>query len=696
MDVEVRQRPPSLADDDGYPTVNESLLEPLLACLAGRLLLHFPEQAFLQQLAASVISPLPDDPLELAQQLATVSDHLLQCMTEDERQFDPLVCLIQNFGLSQFELDLLLLAVAPELDERFGDLYAGINGGLRRLAMHQAIPLLVADSADRRVIRDMLHDSALWRSGLLVDNASTTLFERRLQADRALGDHIGERAPLSSLAATVHYPTSDPTATFLAGTMAAINTEAGELAAWLDSGAPCLLHLVDAGIDTAVESAGVATRYIDTLSIAVQQPWLELRLSSDKFATQVPQLLVAARLADLLPVLRLGVDRGEVELTAAMLGPLVGPLVVVGADSVVLRVPQGFPLRRWRARPPRPLEQVPVWQHFLSSSGGRSDAEIDLLANQSHLSVNQIAAVVTLASARAEIDGRSAASHDDVLQALREHLPDPVSQLASSYRPQVPWSALVLDRKARANLERLVERLRYRIEVQDRWGLGAARFGNRGNGLVALLHGESGTGKTFAAQAIAHRLGMPMLSVDLSRVVSKYIGETEKNLNQLFELGEGFRCLLFFDEADALFGKRTGVKDAHDRYANIEVNFLLQRLETFEGLVLLASNFQQSMDDAFTRRIGFSVFFPRPTPGQRMMLWRQHLPPERLADDIPLERIAERFELVGGEIRNCALNAAYAAAADQGIISQAMLEAAIASEFTKMGRPQPRGIGPPK
>ncbi|MCU7871013.1 MAG: ATP-binding protein, partial [Candidatus Thiodiazotropha sp. (ex Lucinoma borealis)] len=194
---------------------------------------------------------------------------------------------------------------------------------------------------------------------------------------------------------------------------------------------------------------------------------------------------------------------------------------------------------------------------------------------------------------------------------------------------------------------------------------------------------------------IASRLGMSMLSVDLSRVVSKYIGETEKHLNELFDLGEGFRSLLFFDEADALFGKRTNVKDAHDRYANIEVNFLLQRLESFEGIVLLSSNFQQSMDDAFTRRIGFSVFFPRPTPGQRLALWRQHLPRDRLDEDVRLEKIAERFELVGGEIRNCALGAAYAAAADEGVVSQQMLEAAIASEFTKMGRPQPRRLGPP-
>jgi len=366
-------------------------------------------------------------------------------------------------------------------------------------------------------------------------------------------------------------------------------------------------------------------------------------------------------------------------------------LLVVGPDTIAVRTPESLSMRRWLERIPRPLELVAVWQHFLTGSG--AEADVDLLANQTHLSVELIARVVEQASTRAASDGRAAANHDDVLQSLRENQPEPVSRLASSHRPQIPWSALILDYKSKASLEHLVERVRYRVEVQDRWGLGTARFGSRGNGLVALLHGESGTGKTFTAQVVASRLGLPMLSVDLSRVVSKYIGETEKHLNELFDLGEGFRALLFFDEADALFGKRTSVKDAHDRYANIEVNFLLQRLESFEGMVLLSSNFQQSMDDAFTRRIGFSVFFPRPTPGQRLALWRQHLPRGRLGDDVRLERIAERFELVGGEIRNCALGAAYAAAADEGVISQQMLEAAIASEFTKIGRPQPRGIG---
>ncbi|MCM8882037.1 MAG: AAA family ATPase [Candidatus Thiodiazotropha sp.] len=660
--------------------------EKLLACLAGRLLLHFPETDFLQRLAAGLFTPLPQDPCELAEHLAQTSNQLLEAMDEPQFREQPLVCVMRSFGLTPFELDLLLLALAPELDERFGNLYAGINGGLRRLAMHQAIPLLVADSTERGLIRDNLGDSVLWRCGLLVDTLSTPLFERRLQAGAALSDYVGDRPSLSSRGAVLHLPGSDPSTAVVVNLLDSVNTAARELANWVATEGPVLIHLVDRGGITS-------SCHADALALGLQRSWLELQPAGDDIAGDCRQLLIAARLANLLPVLRLGCTPREVELAPEVLTPMVGPMLVIGPNAVALRVPETTPLRRWLAQIPRSLEMVAVWQCFLAGSGAKAD--VDLLANQTHLSVDLIARVVEQASAKAVSEGRTGADHNDILQSLRDNQPELVSRLASSHRPQIPWSTLVLDSKSRASLESLVERVRYRVEVQGRWGLGKARFGNLGNGLVALLHGESGTGKTFAAQVIASRLGMSMLSVDLSRVVSKYIGETEKHLNELFDLVEGFRSLLFFDEADALFGKRTNVKDAHDRYANIEVNFLLQRLESFEGIVLLSSNFQQSMDDAFTRRIGFSVFFPRPTPGQRLALWRQHLPRDRLGEDVRLEKIAEHFELVGGEIRNCALGAAYAAAADEGVVSQQMLEAAIASEFTKMGRPQPRRLGPP-
>jgi len=177
--------------------------------------------------------------------------------------------------------------------------------------------------------------------------------------------------------------------------------------------------------------------------------------------------------------------------------------------------------------------------------------------------------------------------------------------------------------------------------------------------------------------------------VDLSLVVSKYIGETEKNLSELFAAAEGFAALLFFDEADALFGKRTAVEDAHDRYANIEVNYLLQRLEAFEGIALLATNMVQGVDDAFLRRFDLIVPMPRPGPTERQKLWQAHLPSGRVDAAIDLAAVAERYELTGGEIRNAALAASYAAADGPGRITPALMHAAINAEFAKKGRPSP-------
>lgn len=228
------------------------------------------------------------------------------------------------------------------------------------------------------------------------------------------------------------------------------------------------------------------------------------------------------------------------------------------------------------------------------------------------------------------------------------------------------------------------------LRVARRRARGGVR---RASSVVGLLYGESGTGKTLAAEAIATRLRMPMLSVDLSLVVSKYIGETEKNLSELFAAAEGYAALLFFDEADALFGRRTNVQDAHDRYANIEVNYLLQRLESFEGCALLATNLMQGVDDAFLRRFDQVVHFPRPGVAERIAIWRAHLPAAHLADQVSIEQLAERFELTGGEIRNAALSAAFAAADSGTVVTDGLLDAAVAEEFSKLGRPFPRRQG---
>jgi SpoVK/Ycf46/Vps4 family AAA+-type ATPase len=209
---------------------------------------------------------------------------------------------------------------------------------------------------------------------------------------------------------------------------------------------------------------------------------------------------------------------------------------------------------------------------------------------------------------------------------------------------------------------------------------------NRGLGISALFAGASGTGKTMAAEVMANHLRLNLYRIDLSAVVSKYIGETEKNLRRLFDAAEDGGAILFFDEADALFGKRSEVKDSHDRYANIEINYLLQRMEAYRGLAILATNMKSALDQAFMRRLRFIVNFPFPDADDRKRIWRKVFPPETPTEGLDYDRLA-RLNLTGGSIHNIALNAAFLAAQGNTPVTMVLLLAAARTEMRKLARP---------
>jgi SpoVK/Ycf46/Vps4 family AAA+-type ATPase len=237
-----------------------------------------------------------------------------------------------------------------------------------------------------------------------------------------------------------------------------------------------------------------------------------------------------------------------------------------------------------------------------------------------------------------------------------------------------------------AQLQHIASWLIHRRVVHTQWGFGAKL--SRGKGLNVLFSGPSGTGKTMAAEVLAQEFALELFQIDLSSVVSKYIGETEKNLSAIFREAEHCQALLFFDEADALFGKRTEVKDAHDRYANIEVNYLLQRIEQYEGVVILATNLQRNLDDAFVRRMQDIVEFPFPDETLRERIWRTHFPAEApLGDDIDFEFLGKQFKLPGGHIKNIVLYAAFLAAREApSVIRMEHLIQATNAEFQKQGK----------
>jgi SpoVK/Ycf46/Vps4 family AAA+-type ATPase len=256
--------------------------------------------------------------------------------------------------------------------------------------------------------------------------------------------------------------------------------------------------------------------------------------------------------------------------------------------------------------------------------------------------------------------------------------------LAQRIEPRADWDALVIAEPEKKLLEQIAAHARGRLKVYNEWGFG--RRMNRGTGVTALFAGESGTGKTMAAEVIASELRLNLYRIDLSAVVSKYIGETEKNLRRVFDAAEDGGTILLFDEADALFGKRSEVKDSHDRYANIEVNYLLQRMELYRGLAILATNMKSALDTAFVRRLRFIVNFAFPGAGERKRIWEKALPPETPRDTLDYERLA-RFNLTGASIHNVALNAAFLAASMGKRVSMPLVLEAARSEFRKLDKP---------
>jgi SpoVK/Ycf46/Vps4 family AAA+-type ATPase len=245
------------------------------------------------------------------------------------------------------------------------------------------------------------------------------------------------------------------------------------------------------------------------------------------------------------------------------------------------------------------------------------------------------------------------------------------------------WERLVLPPDGLAQLEELAAQAGHRARVYEEWGFGPRL--TRGRGITALFAGASGTGKTMAAEALAARLQLDLYAIDLAGVVSKWIGETEKNLRRVFDAAQRSGAVLFFDEADALFGKRTEVKDAHDRYANIEVDYLLQRMEDYRGVAILATNRRNLVDPAFLRRLRFLVDFPFPDPAAREQLWRGVFPPGAPLAELDFEALA-RLEVSGGSIRTIAVNAAFLAAGEDAPIGMAHVMHAARREYTKLER----------
>jgi SpoVK/Ycf46/Vps4 family AAA+-type ATPase len=339
---------------------------------------------------------------------------------------------------------------------------------------------------------------------------------------------------------------------------------------------------------------------------------------------------------------------------------------------------------------PRPTyaERMQLWTMALEGAiPCEADVDLTALANKFHFSGGQIqdAAATARNLAHWHDPEHSQMTMADLYAACRLQSNRKLATLAQKIVPHYTWDDIILPRDRLQQLREICHYVKYRARVYDDWGFD--RKLSLGKGLNVLFAGPSGTGKTMAAEIIAGELELDLYKIDLSTVVSKYIGETEKNLARIFAEAETSNAILFFDEADALFGKRSEVRDSHDRYANIEVGYLLQKMEEYQGVVMLATNMRKNMDDAFVRRMHCTVEFPFPTEQDRRRIWERVWPEDAPRNqDLDLEFMGRRFEMAGGNIRNIALAAAFLAAADGGTITMVHLIHATKREYQKMGK----------
>jgi hypothetical protein len=363
----------------------------------------------------------------------------------------------------------------------------------------------------------------------------------------------------------------------------------------------------------------------------------------------------------------------EIRTVTAFLQSLSCAVLIAGRESLPL---SNRPTLRLDVPQPSHAEQRQFWQAALGTLAADLGDSLDSLASQFNLSAAGIQAAAAEASMNPDGELRSA-----LWDACRRQARPGLDDLAQRIESIVNWDDLVLPELQRQTLLDIAAQVRQRSLVYETWGM-AAR-GQRSLGISALFSGPSGTGKTLAAEVLANELRLDLYRIDLSSVVSKYIGETEKNLRRVFDAAEDGGAILLFDEADALFGKRSEVKDSHDRYANVEVSYLLQRMEAYRGLAILTSNMKSALDPAFLRRIRFVVSFPFPDAAQRAEIWQRMFPPQVPTDGLDRAKLA-RLNIAGGNIRNIALNAAFIAADAGEPLRMKHLLRATRSEYAKL------------
>lgn len=578
--------------------------------------------------------------------------------------------------LSESDIDLLVLVGLTEEHEGYAALLRALHpAGEPRVTVALAAQLLHDHDDGRGRLRNMLSDSPLAALGLLTMSPNAAWGERSL----ALGEgvwcalHGGEEWPAACRPRRLPV-VRDGLREWLA------EPEVQRAARALRRGYAAVVNLAseeeDARLGRAVALAALAGHETLILDVDTAVPEAALRLWYG-----------LCLLHGCLPLINLATpdDSSTLPEYDDYPAPILAACAWPGQLVTNLR-----PLIALRIEPLSPRAHAELWAALLPELN-RHAAE---LAGRYPLEPQTCARLVIDLRVTEALEGRTL-TLADISEAMRARTGVRAGSGVRLVRPKTGWESLVLPANAVTQLRMAVARIGLQVRVLDEWGFEQGRRSRRGVRL--LFTGPPGTGKTLAAEVLAHALCTDLMIVDAARVVSKWLGETEKNLAAVFEAAEATRAVLFFDEADAFFGKRTEVNDAHDRYANLETAYLLQKLEGFSGVSILATNLRHNLDEAFVRRLEFVVDFPEPDSTARQVLWRVHLPSQAPLDaDVDFAELGDWYPVVGGMIKNAALSSAFLAAADGGAIAQQHLIRAMKREYEKAGRAfpgTPSGMG---
>jgi AAA+ superfamily predicted ATPase len=581
-----------------------------------------------------------------------------------------------SFGLTEFERDLLVLCAGMELDAAVGVSCARAHGDEQRAYPTFGLALAALGGA---------HWSAVLPSGRLRDwhlvelgsggSPGAPLTTRPLRIDERILHFLTGLSRLDERLASVASPAVNDH-----GLVASHERIADRIvSAWTRPGDRTRVPVI------ALYGPDVASARAIAVAACRSRGWTPYSLSERHIPSGANDLQMFVRLWDrevALAAAALVIDcdgSGGDTNRQGVLGDFIdrthAPIVVVGRERQQLgrRTTAGFEVSK-----PTTGEQRVIWHAALGNASAHFGADVDTLTTQFSFNVPEIH------SAAAEACAEPPPSLAPALwRACRHQTRGRLDDLAQRIESSARLDDLVLPESHKEILADIVTHVRHRATVHDRWGF--ARQSRRGLGTSALFAGASGTGKTMSAEVLAGALELDLYRIDLASVVSKYIGETEKNLRRIFDAADGGGVILLFDEADALFGKRSEVKDSHDRYANIEVSYLLQRMESYGGLAILTSNMRSALDTAFLRRIRFIVEFPFPDAAQRAEIWRKAFPLDTPTEGLDVERLAQ-LSVAGGSIRNVALNAAFLAADTNEPVSMAHVLRAARSEYAKLER----------